>query len=83
MLVGNMFINQNYVKMNKVELISAMAEKAGCTKVQAKNALEAFIGSTTDALKKDKKFLWLDLVLLQWLNVLQEKVAIHKQKKKC
>ena len=55
MSVGNKFINQNYVKMNKVELISAMAEKAGCTKVQAKNALEAFIGSTTDALKQGQK----------------------------
>lgn len=41
--------------MNKVELISAMAAKAGCPKVQAKKALEAFIGSTTDALKKGDK----------------------------
>ena len=41
--------------MNKAELISAMAETTGCTKVQAKSALEAFMGATTDALKKGDK----------------------------
>ena len=36
----------------KAELISAIAEKAGLNKNQAKDALEAFLGSVTDALKK-------------------------------
>ena len=37
--------------MNKSELINAMAEKAGLTKVQAKNALDAFMGATGETLK--------------------------------
>ena len=37
--------------MNKAQLIDAMAEKAGLTKADAKKALDAFIGATTDALK--------------------------------
>lgn len=41
--------------MNKNELIDAMAEKAGLTKVQAKNALDAFMCTTTEALKKGDK----------------------------
>ena len=41
--------------MNKSELIDAMAEKAGLTKVQAKNALDAFMCTTGDALKKGDK----------------------------
>lgn len=41
--------------MNKAELISAIAEKTGFTKVQAKSALEAFVGATTDALKAGDK----------------------------
>ncbi len=41
--------------MNKSELIDAMAEKAGLTKVQAKNALNAFMCATGDALKKGEK----------------------------
>lgn len=41
--------------MNKTELINSMAEKAGLTKAQAKNALDAFMCSTTDALKKGDK----------------------------
>ncbi len=41
--------------MNKSELINAMAEKAGLTKVQAKGALEAFMEATKDALKKSDK----------------------------
>ena len=42
-------------KMNKSELISAIAEKAGLTKVQAKNALEAMMDTSKDALKKGEK----------------------------
>ena len=41
--------------MNKMELISAIAENAKCTKVQAKNVLEAFMCVTTGALKKGDK----------------------------
>lgn len=38
--------------MNKAELIDAMASHAGLTKADAKKALDAFIGATTNALKK-------------------------------
>lgn len=38
--------------MNKAELIDAMAESAGLSKADAKRALDAFVSSTTDALKK-------------------------------
>lgn len=41
--------------MNKAELISAIAEKSGFSKVQAKTALEAFMCATTDALKTGEK----------------------------
>ena len=41
--------------MNKAELVSAIAEKAECTKVQAKSALEAFLSITKDSLKKGDK----------------------------
>jgi len=37
--------------MNKAQLIDAMAAGAGLTKVDAKKALDAFVGATTDALK--------------------------------
>ncbi|WP_339737488.1 HU family DNA-binding protein [uncultured Sunxiuqinia sp.] len=37
--------------MNKAQLIDAIAEKAGLTKADAKKALDAFVESTTDALK--------------------------------
>ena len=38
--------------MNKAELVDAMAAGAGLSKADAKRALDAFIGATTDALKK-------------------------------
>lgn len=38
--------------MNKAELVEAMASDAGLTKADAKKALDAFINSTTNALKK-------------------------------
>ena len=41
--------------MNKSELINAIAEKAGLTKVQAKGALEAFMAATKETLKKNDK----------------------------
>ena len=41
--------------MNKTELVQAIAEKANLTKVQAKAALEATLGSIEGALKKGDK----------------------------
>ncbi len=38
--------------MNKSELIDAMAQDAGITKVDAKKALESFISNVTSTLKK-------------------------------
>jgi len=38
--------------MNKAELIDAIAANAELSKVDAKKALDAFIGATTTALKK-------------------------------
>ncbi len=37
--------------MNKAELVSIMAEKAGMTKVDAKKALEAFMEASSEALQ--------------------------------
>jgi DNA-binding protein HU-beta len=37
--------------MTKAELVAAIAEKAGLTKVQAKDALEGFLETVTDSLK--------------------------------
>ncbi len=41
--------------MNKTELINAVAEKAGLTKVDAKNALDAVVAAVSDALAKGDK----------------------------
>ena len=41
--------------MNKTELINAIAEKAGLTKVDAKNALEACLDTISEALANDDK----------------------------
>ena len=41
--------------MYKAELVNAMAEKAGMTKVQAKKALDAMLGATVETLKKGEK----------------------------
>lgn len=41
--------------MNKAELISAIAEKAGLTKVEAGKALEAMMDTTIDTLKKGER----------------------------
>ncbi len=38
--------------MNKAELIEAMASDAGISKADAKRALDAFIGTTSSALRK-------------------------------
>lgn len=41
--------------MNKTELISAMAEKSGLSKVDSKKALEAFMESVSEEVKKGEK----------------------------
>lgn len=41
--------------MNKVELINAVAEKAGMTKVDARKAVDAIVEATKEELKKDGK----------------------------
>lgn len=41
--------------MNKTELVSAIAEKAGLTKTDAKKALEASLEAIADALKAGDK----------------------------
>mgnify|MGYP000532495915 CR=1 FL=1 len=41
--------------MNKAELIDAIAKDAGLTKADAKKALEAFVTTTTKALKKNDR----------------------------
>jgi len=41
--------------MNKTELINAMAEKSGLSKVDSKKALDAFLGAVSEELKKDGK----------------------------
>lgn len=38
--------------MNKAELIEKMADESGLSKADAKRALDAFVGTTTSALKK-------------------------------
>lgn len=41
--------------MNKAELIDVMAAEAGLTKADAKKALDAFISTTSNALKEGDK----------------------------
>lgn len=41
--------------MNKAELINAIALKTGLTKSDSKKAIEAFIETTTEVLKKENK----------------------------
>lgn len=41
--------------MNKAQLIDAIAAEAGLSKVDAKKALEAFVGTVKGALKADDK----------------------------
>ncbi len=43
--------------MNKSDLISAMAEKAGISKAQAGEALNGFMDATTNALKNGEKLI--------------------------
>ncbi|WP_374573051.1 HU family DNA-binding protein [Phenylobacterium sp.] len=41
--------------MTKAELVAAIAERAGITRSQAKDALEAFIDSVTSSLKEGEE----------------------------
>ncbi len=41
--------------MNKTELIAAMAEKGGLTKVDARKAFDAFVAATVEELKAGNK----------------------------
>lgn len=41
--------------MNKTQLIDAIAEKSGLTKVDSKKALDAFVAVVGEALQKDEK----------------------------
>ena len=41
--------------MNKTELINAIAEQAGLSKVDAKKALEAFVDTVSTSLEKGDK----------------------------
>lgn len=43
------------IKMNKSELIDAIASDSGLTKADSKRALDAFVDTTTKALKKGDK----------------------------
>jgi len=43
--------------MNKAELIDAMAAQAGLSKADSKRALDAFIDTTSGALKKGAELL--------------------------
>ena len=56
--------------MNKSELISAIAEKAQITKVDAKKAVDAFMKSTAEVLKKGEK---LQLIGLGTFSVAERK----------
>ena len=47
--------SQNLIYMNKAELIDAMAEGAGISKANAASALNAFITTTSDALKSGNR----------------------------
>lgn len=52
MLLLNLCLTYNFNHMNKAELIEAMANGAGISKADAKKALDAFVDTTTKALKK-------------------------------
>jgi DNA-binding protein HU-beta len=51
LIYNNLVFHLKFLLMNKAQLIDAMAAGAGLTKADAKKALDAFIGATTDSLK--------------------------------
>lgn len=48
-------ITQNYIIMNKTELIAAVAAQAGLTKEKAKAAVDAMLDAIADTIKKEEK----------------------------
>lgn len=48
-------LTNNHIKMNKVELINAIAEKSGMTKVDARKAVDAMIDAAKEELMKGGK----------------------------
>jgi DNA-binding protein HU-beta len=48
-------LTKNRLKMNKAQLIEAMAQEAKLTKADAKKALDAFVVATSKALKKGER----------------------------
>lgn len=50
-----MFNYNNHTIMNKTEFISAVSAKAGLTKVDAKKAVDAFIDTVAEEMKKGEK----------------------------
>lgn len=64
--------------MNKAQLIDAIAEKAGLSKADSKKALEAFVATIGESLKKDEKVALLVSDLSLYLKEVQEQVEIRK-----
>ena len=54
-ITNKCLINKNQNKMNKAELIEAIAASSKLSKADSKRALDAFIEVTTKALKKDDR----------------------------
>jgi DNA-binding protein HU-beta len=54
-IINKCLINKNQNKMNKAELIEAIAASSKLSKADSKRALDAFIEVTTKALKKDDR----------------------------
>lgn len=50
-----LFNTKQVIAMNKAELINAMAEKSGLSKVDAKKALDSFMSVVTETLKSGDK----------------------------
>ena len=68
--------------MNKQELISAMAEKAGLSKKDAEAALNAFVSTVEGALVKGDKVQLVGFGGLKLERELQEQVEILRQEQK-
>lgn len=64
--------------MNKAQLIDAIAEKAGLTKADSKKALEAFVATIGESLKKDEKVALVGFGSFLYLKEAQEQVEIRK-----
>jgi DNA-binding protein HU-beta len=67
--------------MNKSELIAAMAEESGLTKVDAKRALEGFLAATAKELKNGGKITLVGHGTYQMVNK-AERRGVNPQTKK-